>query len=297
MKVLVTGCSGFIGQHLVRHLAMHGHDIVGLDPRPFPHRKIPNFKTIRTNVSRKKLMQLPCRPDWIFHCAGGGSVGFAEAHPEEDFRMNVGTAMEILAYARNLKPPPRVIYLSSAAVYGNLASRPISERAPTRPCSSYGFHKLLAEETFRYYSLRWEIPCVVTRLFSVYGEGLKKQIFWDAAQKLQKGDRVFAGTGAETRDFIHVEDVCRLLLLGPKIADIPAVVINCGQGKAVRIRDAIGGLAACLRIPGPRFGGNRRPGDPRHLVANPRRALQIGWKPRINFAEGLRRYVTWVESL
>ena len=296
MDVLVTGSSGFIGRHLVQMLAQRGHQVVGLDRRmvslPLP-REIRNLKG---EVTRECLRKIARRPDWIFHCAGGGSVGFAENHPEEDFRMNVGTSLEVLAYARNLRPVPRVVFLSSAAVYGNSACRGISEGGPLRPCSSYGFHKLLAEQAFQYYSRRWSIPVAILRLFSVYGEGLQKQIFWDASQKMNQGASLFSGSGKETRDFVHIDDVCRLLLLAPKVARTPAIILNCGRGKAVRLQTALGILARQWRVSKPRFSGKSRPGDPLHLVSDARRAFRLGWKPDVELREGLRRYAAWVSQ-
>ena len=294
MRVLITGSSGFIGQHLAIKLAQRGHKIVGFDRRLVASSSPRGIKNLEGEVTREQLKKMSWRPDWIFHCAGGGAVGFAETHPEEDFRMNVGTSMEVLAYAREIRPVPRVVFLSSAAVYGNSACKEISESAPTRPCSSYGFHKLLAEEAFQYYSNRWSIPVVIIRLFSVYGEGLKKQIFWDAAKKMGQGLPLFSGSGKETRDFVHIDDVCRLLLLAPKLARSPATILNCGRGKAVQLQIALRKLAQNLRLSGPQFSGRSRPGDPIHLVADARRALRLGWKPAVDLDEGLRRYGTWV---
>ena len=170
-KVLVTGSSGFIGKHLVNELLLQGHRVVGLDicANSSPKKKGYNF--LKGRVELKQLQQIPFKPDWIFHCAGGGSVGFAEADPQHDFQMNVGTSIEVLSFARNINPPPRIVYLSSAAVYGNTGSKRHPEKSSARPCSSYGFHKKMAESAFHFYGKRWAIPSVVIRIFSVYGEG------------------------------------------------------------------------------------------------------------------------------
>jgi len=296
MHVLVTGASGFIGSHLAHTLARRGHQVVGLDRRLVPAPLTRKIRGLVGEVTRERLKKIHRRPDWIFHCAGGGSVGFAETHPEEDFRMNVTTSMEVLAYARGLRPAPRVVFLSSAAVYGNSSGCGIPEGGPVRPCSSYGFHKLLAEETFQYYSRRWSIPVAIVRLFSVYGEGLKKQIFWDAFQKMSHGASLFSGSGRETRDFVHIDDVCQLLRLAPRVARSPASILNCGRGEAVRLQTALGILARHLRVSQPRFSGESRPGDPLHLVANARRAFRLGWKPGVDLEEGLRRYGAWASQ-
>ena len=294
-KVLVTGSSGFIGKHLVNELLLQGHRVVGLDicANSSPKKKGYNF--LKGRVELKQLQQIPFKPDWIFHCAGGGSVGFAEADPQHDFQMNVGTSIEVLSFARNINPPPRIVYLSSAAVYGNTGSKRHPEKSSARPCSSYGFHKKMAESAFHFYGKRWAIPSVVIRIFSVYGEGLTKQVFWDAARKLRTGKGTFSGTGKETRDFIHIQDVCRFLVCSVKQASTIPPIFNCGWGKAISIRTALTLLAKNLRAKEPKFSGKVREGDPRHLVADSSLAMRIGWRPSVDFHEGIRRYAEWVK--
>jgi UDP-glucose 4-epimerase len=294
-KVLVTGSSGFIGQHLVDELLVQGHRVVGLDIYATFSPQKKRYQFLQGNVELKQLRRIPFRPDWIFHCAGGGTVGFAETDPQRDFQMNVGTSLEVLSFARNLNPPPRIVYLSSAAVYGNTGSKRHRERSHARPCSSYGFHKKMAESAFHFYAKRWAIPSVVVRIFSVYGEGLTKQVFWDAARKLRAGKSTFSGSGKETRDFIHIHDVCRFLVNSVKRASIVSPTFNCGWGKAITIQTALTLLAKNLGAKRPRFTGKPRKGDPQHLVADHSRAKKTGWRPSVLFIEGIRRYAEWVK--
>lgn len=296
-KVLVTGSSGFIGQSLVETLLMQGHRVMGIDVKKAPLPSQGSFRFIKGTIEVARLKKTGFIPDWIFHCAGGGSVGFAESHPLEDFRMNVETCLEILAFARNLGRHCPVVLVSSAAVYGDNVSVRSKEKNVDRPASNYGFHKQLAEQLLRHYAQRWSVPSVIVRLFSVYGEGLRKQVFWEAAQKLWRGKQEFFGNGRETRDFVHVEDVCRFLIKIISKASQAVPIYNCGRGKAVPMRSALALLAKHLSRSSPRFNGKVRPGDPRHLVADPWMIRGLGWSPLIDFPEGIRRYADWFQRL
>ncbi len=295
-KVLVTGSSGFIGQRLVEALLLQGHRVMGIDVKKTQQSSKGVFRFTKGTIHAGKLKKTGFVPDWIFHCAGGGTVGFAELFPLEDFRMNVESCLELLSFARHIEPKPRIVFMSSAAVYGNRRAKELSEKTLSKPVSNYGFHKQMAESIFRFYSLRWGVPSVLVRIFSVYGNGLRKQLFWDAAKKMKTGNTVFAGSGQEVRDFVHVDDLCRFLLTIISRSKPQAPIYNCGLGRVVRIKKALEMLAGCLGAAKPIFDGKVRHGDPKRLVANPGRALRAGWRPRIDFSEGIRLYAEWVKN-
>jgi UDP-glucose 4-epimerase len=294
-KIIVTGSSGFIGRHLVDELLLQGHRVVGLDICANSSPKKRGYKFLKGKVELDQLKRIPFKPDWIFHCAGGGTVGFAEAEPQKDFQMNVGTSIEVLSFARTMNPSPRIVHLSSAAVYGDTGSKKMCENTVVQPCSSYGFHKTMSESAVRFYAQRWGIRSVIVRIFSVYGEGLTKQVFWDAGRKLRAGKNTFSGTGKETRDFIHIQDVCRFLVYSIKQTSVAPQTLNCGWGKAITIQTALTLLAKNLGTKRPRFSGKVRTGNPQHLVASHALAGKIGWRPTVVFHEGIRRYAEWVK--
>jgi UDP-glucose 4-epimerase len=296
-RVLVTGSSGFIGQRLVQALLLQGHRVMGIDVKKTQQPSQGSFRFTKGAIDAEKLKKTGFVPDWIFHCAGGASVGFAESHAREDFQMNVVSALELLQFARLTGGRPKVVLLSSAAIYGNAGKKKLGEKQPPRPVSNYGFHKYVTEILLRFYAKKWSVPCVVVRIFSVYGEGLRKQVFWDAAQKMWRGNHEFFGNGRETRDFVHVDDVCRFLIKIITRAREGVPVYNCGRGKPVSMTSALRLLAKHLKRPAPLFNGKLRPGDPRHLVADPSMVAGLGWSPRIDFPEGVRRYAEWFQNL
>ena len=110
---------------------------------------------------------------------------------------------------RVYNPKAQLIYPSSPAVQGEHTNTPIKEDYVGKPASPYGYHKKIVEDLCQSYSEKYSLKISVVRLFSVYGNGLKKQLLWDAYNKIRYSSKEveFWGTGEETRDFIHIEDV------------------------------------------------------------------------------------------
>lgn len=236
-------------------------------------------------------------PDLLVHCAGGSHVGFSLAHPLQDFERNVDTTAAALEFLRRRAPHARLLFISSAAVYGEAAGGPLSEDAPAAPVSPYGAHKRMAEELCRSYARSFGLRTSVLRLFSVYGAGLRKQLLWDACTRLAAGAREFSGTGGELRDWLHVGDAAALIRVLADAAEAPAAVLNGGTGTGLRVADVLAELAAALGAPPATFNGSRRPGDPTSLVADIARARRLGWAPRHDWRRGMREYAEWFRSL
>src|SRR5207302_133882 len=232
----------------------------------------------------------------VFHLAGGSSVGAAIAGPFEDFNRTVVSTAELLDWLRYKSPATRLIVVSSAAVYGNRPPGPLSEEAACRPCSPYGFHKLLAEQLCCSYAESYGVRTTAARLFSVYGPGLKKQLLWDLCTRLSAGgsDIELSGTGEELRDWTDVRDVVRALalLLGSSDDGFSPINIGTGIGTPVRrIADLI--LSAWPNAPAVTFNGKSRPGDPFSLVSDTRRLSRLGFDCSISVEQGVVDYVRW----
>src|SRR6185312_5873943 len=109
-------------------------------------------------------------------------------------------------------PQATLVVPSSAAVYGAVRQIPINESGPRNPISPYGVHKKIAEDLCYSYARHFGARIALVRFFSVYGAGLRKQLLWDACNKLVVGDGRFGGHGNEVRDWLHIEDAARLLI-------------------------------------------------------------------------------------
>lgn len=235
-------------------------------------------------------------PDAVVHAAGSSSVRVAAEDPAQDFKRTVGGTIELLEALRRWAPEACLLLSSSAAVYGSNHNIPIPEHAAPAPISTYGLHKLRAEELCLEAAERHGLQVAVVRFFSLYGAGLRKQIFWDLWNKIIADDRVvLGGTGSETRDFLHVEDAVRLLLhLAENRGIERPSIVNGGTGIATTIRDA---ATLLVRSSDCRaeiiFEGLSRPGDPAHLVADIGRLRATGYRSRIELADGLADYAAW----
>jgi UDP-glucose 4-epimerase len=218
------------------------------------------------------------------------------ADPDEDRRRSVGVLEQVLDYLRHHAPGARLIFPSSAAVYGH-AGGPALEDTALDPISPYGRHKAMAEALIAEAASALGLDAVIIRFFSAYGPGLRKQLLWELGQRLaaRPAEVELSGTGDETRDFLFVDDATALIGLaaGLERRDEPWV-LNGGAGEAVSVRQVAQGLAEALgALSRILFNGIDREGDPRSLVADIGRAAALGFRPRVGLDEGLARYARW----
>lgn len=297
---LVTGAGGFIGRHVARLLAGEGWRVSGIGHGSWERRERHRWGISRwraASITPESLVALGGKPDLIVHCAGGGSVGFSMTNPYQDFQRTVGTIGAVLEYVRLHTPGTRVVYPSSAGVYGNAARLPITEDDPLAPVSLYGVHKRVAEELCAAHAQQYRLSVAVVRLFSVYGNGLQKQLLWEASERISRGERLFCGSGAELRDWLHVEDAARLLVLAAGWAAPGCPIVNGGFGVGVSVRELLTELFVRYgRDDGPLFSGLPRGGDPHGYVADISRARAWGWQPTLPWKDGLRDYAAWYAS-
>ncbi|MGM4918953.1 NAD-dependent epimerase/dehydratase family protein [Tardiphaga sp. 803_E3_N1_3] len=293
---LVTGARGSIGRHVAQALSSFGWQVHGLGHGEWAEGAATAGlrRWHAGTVDLPALRALALKPDLIVHCAGSGSVGASLVDPLADFQRTVGSTAVLLEYMRADCPAAALVYPSSAAVYGHAERLPTKEDGPLCPVSPYGFHKKIAEELIRAHGVMFGLRVSIVRLFSIYGEGFRKQLLWDACGKILAGEREFFGTGDETRDWLHVDDAAALLIRAGEVASPECPTMNGGTGEAVTVAAILNELAILLGVDEkPRFVGATRAGDPRDYQADMTRALQSGWAPSTSWREGLRRYVAW----
>jgi UDP-glucose 4-epimerase len=186
----------------------------------------------------------------------------------------------------------RLIYISSAAVYGEPQHLPIDENHPTRPLSPYGLSKLAGEQVAQMLAP----GAAVLRLFNVYGPGQTGPYAGVVSKFIERAKRglppVIYGDGTQTRDFIHVADVAQFVEI---VLDRGAAgVYNVGTGRAVSIRELAAIVMRLAGLSGEPLYGPPRPGDIKHSVADVTKAKSLGWQPQMPLEEGLRRlWTTW----
>ena len=236
------------------------------------------------------------KPDVIVNAAGSPSVGFSAANPDEDYYLNFELTKQILKGYRTLTTETRFIQLSSAAVYGNPSELPIDETSESAPISNYGNTKLKSElELERLFAQGF--PVFNLRLFSVYGPGLKKQLFWDIFEKyLLNSKRVtLFGTGKESRDFIYIDDVICTIINCFDCPTADFLHYNVCAGKEITIRQAAACFldeisADCEII----FNNEVKKGDPINWLGLNKRLGNLGVQNFTEFEDGIKEYAKWI---
>jgi UDP-glucose 4-epimerase len=296
-RALVTGGYGFLGRYTARALAVAGFEVTAIGHGSWGRNEWRNWGITDwhlADVTLDTLVTYGRESDLVFHCAGSGSVPFSMTHPAQDFERSVTTTLAVLEYVRLYATGTRVVFPSSASVYGLAERMPISVQDRLAPISPYGVHKRIGEDLCRLYGKHFGVACAIVRLFSVYGVGLRKQLLWDACGKILNGDATFAGTGRETRDFIHVEDAAELLIHAARKASVDCPTANGGSGTRVSIAEIANEIALQFgRKEGVVFSGIVRQGDPLHYQADITEALAWGWIPKRCWRDEVRAYARW----
>ena len=232
-KILVTGAAGFIGKEAAAMFLREGYAVTGWD-RTDSADLFPILCVDMTDEEAVNRALEAAKPDIIIHCAGSADVGKSVENPYADYTGNVTITHNLLfAMHRAGLEKVRMVFLSSASVYGNPQKLPVTEDAPLNPLSPYAVHKVMCEVMCRYFSEHHNMNIRIARVFSAYGAGLRKQIFWDMYRKLENTGRLdMFGTGNESRDYIHVKDLIQAIYL-LATTDDDQLIYNVANGEEI----------------------------------------------------------------
>jgi UDP-glucose-4-epimerase GalE len=269
--ILVTGGAGYIGRHIARALGSRAWILD--DFRASGRSAAEGRRVLEADLAEAE-------PDWseveaVIHCAGSTQVGESMEKPGLYWANNVGAAAAFFGRApRGL----RVIFSSTAAVYGEPERTPIPEEHPCRPLNPYGSSKLAAESMLR------DLGCRLTvlRYFNAAGGDEEHRpethLIPNAIDAALGGEPLsIFGDGLHVRDYVHVEDLARAHLLA---LERPPGTFNLGSGKGSTVREVVETARRVLGRPVPVREAPPRPGDPRALVADISRARrELGWEP------------------
>ena len=297
MKALILGSKGFIGQHLTNHFRKIGYNTWCADVITEYVNNEQYFLIDASNSDFSAVFQNEYY-DICINCSGAASVPDSLINPFRDYYLNTVNVFKILEAIRKYQPSCKFMNLSSAAVYGNPKCLPVKESDLPNPLSPYGVHKYQSEQVCREFFDFFGIKTCSLRIFSVYGTGLRKQIFWDLHNKVKALiPFTLFGTGNESRDFIHVLDLVEAIDLIAKFSKFNSEVINVANGQEVFIKDVIEiYLSFFNRDINYTYLGSSRKGDPTNWLADIRKLQSFGYKPQVTMKTGLKGYFEWITS-
>lgn len=294
-KILLIGSEGFIGSHLKTYLSKNGAMVLSadiIDKNEVSYHKV-NFD----NPDYVSLFN-QFVPDYCINCSGAASVPFSFEQPLFDFNLNVYNVVKMLDAIKNNCPECKFINFSSAAVYGNPKQIPIVENTNKNPISPYGFHKSIVEDLLNEYTKFFKLRTCTLRLFSAYGDGLRKQIMFDLYNKFANDKKIeLFGTGKETRDYIHIDDICKVVELVMSNSNFNNEVINVANGKEVALETIVMIFKKILLCnKDVVFTGNVRVGDPSRWQADISKLQAWGYVQTKSIEEGIAEYIRWIRE-
>jgi UDP-glucose 4-epimerase len=299
--VIITGVAGFLGRYIARYFHRIGFTVVGTDnspPENAPTGNLSSYHRMRLpDPQFAELLKLS-QPDILIHCAGRAAVALSVDDPHSDFYSNAVVPFEVLDAVRKYAPHCRVIFLSSAAVYGNPTHLPIAETDQTAPVSPYGFHKLQSEQIAAEFSSIYGLKTANLRIFSAYGPGLRRQVIWDICQKaILQNSLILQGTGEESRDFIHALDIAHAIDSVASRAEMKGESYNLATGEEMTIRSLSELVLAALESDRqPEFDGVVPPGIPLNWRADISRLRSLGFEPSVTFERGIKTFAYWCRA-
>lgn len=236
--------------------------------------------------------------DLCVNASGSAVVQFSFENPEIDYELNVHNVFIILNSLRKFQPQCKFLNFSSAAVYGNPKSIPISEETETGPLSPYGWHKLASENLCCEFYQNFGLQTISLRVFSVYGPGLPKQLFWDIHKKALQTDRIkLFGTGEESRDFIYIDDLMHAVETIVEKAMFNGQPVNIASGKQTTIKNA---ALSFLKTYKPdavlEFNNAQKKGDPANWEASINKLISLGYQSKTDFETGIKNTALWMRN-
>lgn len=291
-KVLIIGSEGFIGHNLMVSLGKKGYDLYGADLMDINPTYYKYYKLNRLQPDFANLFQFS-KFDYCINVAGSGSVPLSISEPFRDFDANVNDTFKLLDAIRVYNKACKYLHVSSAAVYGNPITLPVAEDAILSPLSPYGYHKYLSEIICKEFVDLHKMQIVILRPFSVYGPGLKKQLIWDICEKINVADIItLYGTGNESRDFLHIADLCKLIDTIILKSEFKADVYNAATGVETTIRELADIFENIFRNKKRiLFSGEFRIGDPINWRADISKINKLDFKPTVSLENGIKNYL------
>jgi UDP-glucose 4-epimerase len=307
-KTLVTGGAGFIGSRLVEKLVDAESEVTVIDN--LSEGKILNLKNVKNKIlfidsdirEDSTIKEIVKDKDIIFHFAANASVPRSTEDIDYDFETNVIGTFNILKNVHLYGNNTKVVFASSAAVYGEPEYIPINETHPLKPISPYGVSKLCGENYCAGFNRIFDVPTVIMRIFNSYGPRQPRYVLFDLLKKLSRNKKELEvlGTGEQKRDFIYVDDVANAFLLAALKDEALGLEFNVGTGEIVSIRELVDiivelmGYADTTKV---KYTGSSWKGDVNIFQSDISRARKLlGFEPTISIYDGVKKEIEWFKE-
>jgi UDP-glucose 4-epimerase len=238
--ILVTGGAGFIGFHLCKKLSEFTSNLTIYDNLSSGKmenvKQVPKAHFVQADILNQKKLNSMEKADLIYHLAAQVVVPYSMENPTEDFETNARGTLNVLEKAR--KDDARLVFASSAAVYGNTSELPTPESYGYDPASCYGLSKVVGEQYCNMYSKQYGLDISIVRFANVYGQRCHG-VIQDFLDKISRNPEKLEiiGTGQQSRDFVHISDVVEALTLVATSEKALGKTYNIGFGKTTKIID------------------------------------------------------------
>lgn len=325
MKVLVTGGAGYIGGTVAGVLAQRGHQAVVFDNLSHGRRDLlpEGIEFIEGDIADRALLERVFTTaaeqgnpfDHVLHFAALIEAGESMTRPEIYFRNNTASTLSLLE-AVLASGPRRLVFSSTAAVYGEPETVPIAEEARLQPTNTYGESKLMVEHMLRWFNKIHGLRYASLRYFNVAGaletpQGITRgeahepeshliPLILDVALGRRQSIRIYGDDyptpdGTCVRDYLHISDLADAHLLAlSALATHDRLIFNLGNGQGFSVKEVIESARRVTGRPIPADVLPRRPGDPAVLIASSEKAIRdLGWQPRYTQLDDILR-TAWI---
>ncbi len=299
---MVTGGAGFIGSHLTESLLAAGHRVTVLDSFANSKREsVPKgAKLVEWDVSSAPEPGMLDGIETVFHLAADPDVKGSALRPRENFVINAAGTFNMLEACRK-SGVKSFVFTSSSVVYGEAKVQPTPEDYPPSPISNYAAGKLAGEAYCMSYSHTYGIKSTVLRLANIFGERSTHGVMFDFYKKLkERPSRLeILGNGKQSKSYLHVSDCVSGMLVAFEMQKSQSVVFNIGSKEKHTVDEIAQTLSLELGC-SPQLvhqGGARGwAGDVPEMLLSTSKLESLGWKTKIAFGEGVRRYAAWLKK-
>ncbi|MED5803090.1 NAD-dependent epimerase/dehydratase family protein [Gordonia sp. Z-3] len=311
-RYLVTGCAGFIGSAISDSLLRAGHSVVGIDSLT-DYYDVDLKKQNVSELSDYERFEFQAQDllnadfdkilpgiSGIYHQAGQPGVRKSWGSDFSGYvDNNIIATQRILEAARSMTEPPKIVYASSSSVYGNAETYPTNESITPQPRSPYGVTKLAAEHLCSLYADNFGIDTVSLRYFTVYGPKQRPDMAFSRLVSAAFQGPTFEvyGDGTQVRDFTYITDVVDANVKAMTSGTKAGSIYNIAGGSNVSLRQAISTIEMLADCRLSIKWSDVVQGDVRRTSGDTALAYQqLGWSPRVDLKEGLRRHLAWAEA-